>query len=544
MEWKVVVLVWTVGCLGSDLWVLSAQTDAAERPRYAFPLVDEVHRQSIEDFQRFAQEKNWSRAFRSIATQLVEPPVGLVEIGDQLAVSFREYLRDAIVALGPDARRAFRLFHDARAARELERVRTIASLAQRRAGLEGIAYSWFPTSSGDDAADELAGMWFEAGAYQKALTWWELVIEHHADSDLDRKQLWVNRHEAALRAGDLEAAARSAAYLEARFGEVQLVRGAFEGTVSAWLASLSSDENPILASRAARPSVPPTWTPSWKRSLRKLAESEPGVGTKLLNSFSRALGSSEPPSVGPAPIRPAPPCVVNDGRIFINERGLLLAIDAATGRRLWKAGDLLTDLQPLALARLDIDCVDEQLLVVGIAADAQDLAYLDVRDAEQGGMRWSTRNSKELAGYSLHSSPMVTGGCVYALVMKSGTGELELAAMALSDGALRWKIGIGFGAMSGNRMRFWMQDDSQQARPVLSADADEIQIMTDAGALVAVDQRGFVSWGLRYEPTQSGALANGYAPSSVLRIGPVLYARSARTRRLWAVDTSRRRVLW
>ncbi|HZN60505.1 MAG TPA: PQQ-binding-like beta-propeller repeat protein, partial [Planctomycetota bacterium] len=114
--------------------------------------------------------------------------------------------------------------------------------------------------------------------------------------------------------------------------------------------------------------------------------------------------------------------VVSDGRVFVaTHRGNILALDAASGRGLWRA-------------RLEGAILHSPAVARGIVVAASTAGVLAGVDAAAGTLRWSTSTGR--GGCS--SSPLILESTVCI-----GTRAGELLGVHLEDGGILWRRALG-----------------------------------------------------------------------------------------------------
>src|SRR6185295_16307292 len=95
--------------------------------------------------------------------------------------------REALLELPPAGQDAYRIFFDAEAKKLLEQAQGPEELTK----LTQIFTRYLVTSVGDEAANRLGDLQFEAGNFAQAVNSWRAILEERPDSRLSRARLRV-----------------------------------------------------------------------------------------------------------------------------------------------------------------------------------------------------------------------------------------------------------------------------------------------------------------------------------------------------------------
>jgi outer membrane protein assembly factor BamB len=540
-------------------WVAAATARAQSAPddayvvRYGIPLVDEVHLDAYADFRDYLSAADWSHAFRSIAEQLEDPPPGMVPSEDGLALVWRERIARDLLELERDGWSAFRLYFDAQAQRLLDEAQD--DDARRRAA-QRVVDSYFPTRSGDDAALMLAQLALAEGRPAEAARHLRSILEYHADTNLERAALWLSYARAAAAAGDLARFEDCRSVLTLRYGgrtlDVPWQRGHAPVDVDAELARLAAlvseraDADPFHDTfDAERLSLDAAGTLLWRKTLASYKSEPVGWGN---------TGGEE---------RYAVPGSVTIGDLLVlNAFGRMLAVRPVTGELAWEAGDVPAKLStpPKAGARVFFGGLGGGLELAGRfslhRAGGRLIAVGDVRPAAgrpllnlvcvepaDGTFVWTTADREEWEDVSVVGHPGIGGDVVYAVVQRVGNYDLALRALALADGRVLWERSLGSPATSSGGGFHMVGPETLPTSPVLHVDGRHVYVMTDAGALFAVDgEAGRIEWAFTYDMHGRPA---GLSPGSlVVAGGEVLVFRSRGSRVVHALDPRTRTLRW
>jgi alcohol dehydrogenase (cytochrome c) len=130
--------------------------------------------------------------------------------------------------------------------------------------------------------------------------------------------------------------------------------------------------------------------------------------------------------------------IIAGGRMFVTESHEgVVALDAATGARLWHFRRALPDNLPLCCGSPNRGAAILGRTVFVGSLDAQLLAI----DAETGRLKWAVKVAEPAAGYSMTGAPLAFGNTVVVGVAGSIFGARGLlAAYAADDGRELWRF--------------------------------------------------------------------------------------------------------
>ena len=265
-----------------------------------------------------------------------------------------------------------------------------------------------------------------------------------------------------------------------------------------------------------------------------------------------------------------PPVAFDQSRLYANFLGYDLGIDLESGKLLWRSGRFFDAIQK---AQQGGAMTVEQF---GVAAGAnriwsvsggsknqnqnqmmmmrqqQQGAKFDIvaREADTGKQVFSSQQATELNEWNLRGSPLLAGERVYVAASKvNQPRELSLLALSAKDGKLLWSTTIGSYTSEPNPYQM-----ERGFQPSIVLHGGHLFVDSHSGSLVQLDAAsGQIEWGLNYvsETTQShrfwspyGMRAEQFTVSSPQIVNGVLYVKGMRSRRLYAVDPQRPKVLW
>lgn len=513
------------------------QDDDAEVVHYGIPAVDEVHLDSYADFRDFAEAKDWSRAFRSIAAQLKDPPTGMLAGNDGIALSWSERLWRDLIALGPEARRAFRLFHDAKAARMLEDAEQLDDTEARAEVLRRIFDSYFLTTVGDDVAERLAVAAREQGRFGDAARIRRSIIEHHPDTNLERDRLWIQYCEDLAAAGRSDLFGEASEFVLLRYGGRSVDLGGARIEVDDHIEDLAQQLRSELAEVEALDLPAPIELPTSPEAAWEVEMSTYEGGTRW-----GGWGQSDESRTTLSP------SLLHGGVLYINSIGHLLAIDPEGGDLLWETGDPPESRSGVVLdGRFSISVAGDWILATGDTESEDGIPRIKVLclDPATGERRWTTAKDDDWVEVSVIGHPAVQGGRVYAVVQRAGNYALYLWTLDLETGQRLSEIPIGSpGSGAAESMFHTPASEVLPISPSLVLDGSMAYVMTDSGALLAVDLREErIAWGFTYGLTQQ-MRSSGGSPGTLVTVDELIVFRSQGSPYVYALDPRSRELLW
>jgi outer membrane protein assembly factor BamB len=246
-----------------------------------------------------------------------------------------------------------------------------------------------------------------------------------------------------------------------------------------------------------------------------------------------------------------------------------MGIDLENGKLLWRSGrffDVPQKAQQGGLANLEqfgVAAGAGRIWSVAIDTKAQNQnqgrqmqggAKFEIvaREADTGKQVFSSQQASELKEWSLRGSPLLVGERVYVAASKvNNTRELSVLALSSKDGKVLWSSTIGNYTTEQN---YWYGAVERGNQPSLLFYNGRLYVDSHAGSLVQLDAAsGQIEWGLNYasETTQMhrfwspwGMRTEQFTVSPPQMVNGVLFVKGMRSRRLYAVDPVRPKVLW
>jgi outer membrane protein assembly factor BamB len=490
----------------------SPDEQAALTPQRGFSVRKEDAKiiDAFEDFRRHSQKKAWELAFKAVASITEKDPKGMVPAGDGLMMPTRQRVWQALASLPPDGREAYRLFNDANAKQRFDAATSGAS--DDVPALREIFQLYFVTSIGDKAADRLGDGCFEAGDFLAADAAWKAILDHYPDTSLSKTRLRVKRCAALSRAARWDTFDEVAASLGAD-GAAETVRLAGREALAGQLVASFREaargtagdrSEPVAQPQAASEPAEALGLPEADKPLWQVKFMDETLAEKLEQALrNMGWGGTETPMSASVP-----PSATDGKRVYLNWLGIAFAIDAKTGKMLWRSrkfSDLSNQAQQLVyggvnIIRYHLVLDGDRVLITGMPIDQMNQGMgspyrLVCHNAENGSVLWSTKTG-DVAAYSIASAPLPVGDVIYVAASRTNQQELHLLALSGEKGKLLWSVPLGTPQASVD-----YRGMQQGPSPLLLHRGGEIYVVTNNGAVLAVDTSGRrVDWAFTCEP--------------------------------------------
>jgi hypothetical protein len=318
---------------------------------------------ALKDFERYRDKKAWELAFRAISGVAEGESKGMVPSKDGFFVPMRRQIWRSLASLPPEGREAYRLFYDAKGKQAFDAlVNKSVEEATDLASLRKVVEQYFVTSIGDQAADRLGDMYFEAGDFLAAEGAWASIVSDYPDSDIPKLRLQVKRATALARAGRIEQFEEIAKSIRSDYSGQTVMLGGKEVQTSEYLDGLAS------AAASTRPAFATTQQTQEQLALPK--EEKPlwqmhFVSTDLADKVAAAvnnMGWGDFSGIGKFV-----PATVSDGRrVYVNWIGIIFALEQSSGKLVWRT-DKFTDIDSKVqeLVQYSVDARRYDLSIVG-----------------------------------------------------------------------------------------------------------------------------------------------------------------------------------
>jgi outer membrane protein assembly factor BamB len=535
----------------------------ANQPGFQIP-IDEGLTTSFSDFERHAKRGDWEKAFRALNEIPPAKRTGMLRGPDGMIVPASQRIWEGIATLPAEGREAFRVFYDAQARRlwaSIDQANQPPGEALKVA--RRVYEEFFLTSVGDDAANYLGDAAFGRGEFREADRYWKAVLDHHPGSDLGEHRLQVKRALALAQLGRTASFDALVAAIERQHAGQTLTLGGEQLDPVSFLKSLRersarADEKADSAGSNAsqRPSgpLPEATQTAWR--LQFLSDQgEKQLNDSVINNYYYRNGLETW----------VPPYATADGRVFCNWFGIVFAVDARTGKLLWRSGKFDTihakfSQLPHSGANLDqyaIVASGDTVVTLWINPDRlnyhQEPFRLIAYDAATGNERWNSEKLEPLKNESFVGGPLIAGGDVLVTSHGRNDAKLQLRSLKLADGAQNFALELGTAQQTTNR-----RGRQVMPLPVLHLDGQTLYVLTNNGALLCLDLPSRqLQWVLKYGSNASGNSNDGVFYSGEIDTATLLhsygalkehegllYAKEADGRVIHAIDPAGPKLLW
>src|SRR5688572_5578123 len=470
-----------------------AAEDAAVRPGqrngYTVRKADEKFINAVDDFARYRDKKEWEKAFRSLATVTTVDAKLMAPSKDGFMLPVRQRVTELLVTLPPEGREAYRLFNDAPAKQLYEQALAAGqnSPAEEVPLLRKVVDQYFVATMGDQAADRLADALFESGDFLGAEALWATIAEKYPDLDLDLNKLQVKRGVAMARGKRWEALQGLISQIKEKSGGASVTIGGQEVVAADYLESLvEPTTQPVQVARNADGSMalPSSDTPSWQCSflekdiLQKIGERVNNWGWQgMMGHLTNFVPTSD-----------------TDGkRVYVNWLGACFAVDAATGKMVWRTDkfeDITQRIDQLVQSMPDVTAYSTVVIsperVVFVRVPVKRINYdepirLTCHDSNTGQQKWSSENGT-LSSYEFVGRPVVIDEQLIAPAKNRNGSDLMLLTIDPANGKMISSITIGQGAAGSN----W-RGNTVMPSPDVQKYQGKLYVLTNNGGVVCVN---------------------------------------------------------
>ncbi len=510
--------------------------------------------EGLDEFDRYCSKGAWEKAFTSLAKVTESPAKGLTPRGDGFFVPTRVRLRRQLIALPPEGKQAYRLFNDGKARKlfaELDAPpaqdpdSSQPGRTDELAKLQDLFDQFFITSIGDQIADRLGDASFEVEDFSRAAECWGAILSDFPETSLSPLRLSTKRAIALCRAGRRDECATLVAQVSEKYSGQSVRIGGRDVVASALLEELLNDTSPRTSAPtmvSAPLRLPQSDEPLWQSQLadeRLFKEIETQRNNMGWGMYAGQLMA-------------VPSAAADEHRVYVNLCGVGMAIDAETGKLLWRT-DSLTKLpqkfqqmmQQGVPSELDDDiavapqagCV---VIIGNPSGQPQGPCSMRCLAAETGKVIWSSERGV-LASWSFAGAPLIDGETIYATARSNSSMELSLLSIGLGDGKLLWNIPLG--AMSAGQDFRGMP---RVSRPALLRSRSMLFVLTSNGALLAVSPTARrVEWAFVYDtPAPQNQQYYYYQrareapqfPAGIQLVGNTLYIKDKNNDTAYAID--------
>jgi outer membrane protein assembly factor BamB len=512
-------------------------------PGFTLPAQASGVKESLEEFQRFAEHEQWEKAFKSLDAMAGKSSAGYVDRGDGVLVPSGLLVRGLLAGLSASGKSAYRLFYDSQAAALWDQ-----AVGQAEANsLASIVANHLISSVGDRAADRLGDLQFEQGDMDQAVAAWRSLIDYCPESKIPPAQTLCKIATALARSGRRNEFREIERIVGEKFASQSVQIGGRSMVAGEYLTSLASgaDNGPSAAAQefADDFELPAEGGESWQfRYQRKVDPATVSQPFALQDVYGRSV-----------PNNFEIPAAVDDARVYVNLFGVQMAFELETGKLLWRSGKLhqlqfQQARQGAAPERYSLMLHNGQTWSVerdAAQANQNGPFALVVRDAATGKEVFTTRRA--LSTWSILGKPYPLDDAVYVGASRTNQGR-ELAVLKLNakDGKMLKTVTLGNYAVDQAQLY-----SDRASQPSFLFDRDRLYIDTHGGALVCMQpQTGQLDWGLLYDsPTPNTGHYYNYQPpqygvSGPLRAGGLIFTKGMRASRLLGVRPEGPTLVW
>ncbi|MFI5379067.1 MAG: PQQ-binding-like beta-propeller repeat protein [Tepidisphaerales bacterium] len=541
-----------------------AAVDTEEAPQqnknqgFSVPKEDQKHVESLEDFSRYASKKQWELAFKAIAAPAEADLKGMVPGKDGFYVPVTMRIKMLLAGLPPEAKQAYRLFHDAKAKQLLDQTLNPepGQAVDEVTELRKIVDRYFITSVGDQAADILGDLYFERGDFVAAARTWESILANYPESGISKLKLHVKKAVALARAGKMDGFGVELGIVKDQFPAQTVTVAGKDMSPTEFLASLErslATTRPADEKEAEQLALPDADAARWQMQFID-PDLQENMRTALMNMGWQGQMMGQFTGT-------VPPSATDGQRVYVNWLGVGFALDAQTGKLLWRTDkftDLSQNFQQLVNYMVDVDrysltLIDDLVIINRVPpgqANRGVFFQLSCHEAATGKVKWSSL-SGPLSNWSFVGQPLLLGQTMYMAGHRQNNAEMRLAAIEAKTGKLEWEMLLGTPQTGPN-----YRGEPQMPQPSLMYHEGMLYVLTNNGAMLAVNLPGRkLEWAFTYEmpPQTNMNMWWGWRPAqgkvkdstglAVIR-GGVMYLKEAGGSVLHAIDLGGPSLKW
>jgi len=315
-------------------WCLATHAEEVQQEGFKVAVAVDHVVDALSDFERHQKDGTWEKAFDALNELYASPSDNLLRSASGFLVTVEDRIREAVTGLSPEGRKAFDVYYGAKARQMLDGA-TGDACEQFRAA-KSICDRYILTDAGAEAANLLGDAYFEQGEFLLAERAWRALLDYHPNADYSAERLQLKRAIALRRAGRTCEFDTLAATIRNRAGDESVQIGGRETTISGFLDHLIAEaphgSDTVSKSQAA--------SNRNQQKLRAPGESDgPEWQVRYLSETGRkalAANASDSRGGGASLKSYVPPVVVINDRIYCNWLGICFAVDAETGKLLWR----------------------------------------------------------------------------------------------------------------------------------------------------------------------------------------------------------------
>ena len=538
--------------------------DDPSRPFQLPPALPEV-KEALDDFDRFGRRGAWERALKSLYSIPDTQAARFIDGENGFVIPVANRRRTILATLPPAGMAAYKTFYDTDAKKLFEE----ADGPNQLNDLERVYKSYFSTSVGDNAADRLGDLYFELGRFDRAADCWLTILRDRPDTDLSLALVSLKAALALHRAGRAGELDQVRADLKAKHDDESVTMGGRSGKPTEVLSRLISEDGP--GDGKATGTAPASADPGPELG----GQVERAWQVRFADSVEAGQTPLEHTQWDSNSLSMAVPAIAAGGpTLFVNYLGYALALDAKTGKMLWRSGSFhMIDVLAMQQAAMMIDPARFAV----IAAD--DFAWFVTRDvkdqnmmapyrlacrrAASGDVVWKTEDLGDYTGFDLFGAPLLVDGKLFIIAKSLPNPQQQenlpkqwVLAIRPDDGKILWKSEVGTFRQAQQMYYYYYQRDSSP-QPRLILQSGSIYVDTNVGVLARLDaDSGSLEWGFGYKTDPVAGQGNMFffypmpqaeattASAPPLKLDDALLVKGAQSDQIQAVDPNRMKVLW
>jgi len=518
---------------------------------FSVPMVETTELDKLQDFQRYCERGAWEKAFRVFDEVVASKPDGMVPATGGFRVPVSQYLRQLLTTLSPEGRRAYDLFYGPKAEAMWKRVELEPDPVARAKALRELYDGYLITKAGGRAADRLGDAAFERGDFGQAAVYWQTLRETQSSLEVSALRLDTKRAIALARAGRWGAFDELFERIRSRYGAERVRLGGRDSVAVDYLRSMreSSADSTSKPSRggddaddlASRLALPESDEPEWRFTMLDEDGRE-----RYRQEMQRRFGRNVQVNLH------APAAAFDGERVYVNWFGIGMALDATTGKLLWRTAKLSEVMSKLRNMYYYIDpdrytltVADGRLFMVSVdprKISSQAPYRLRRLDPKTGKTKWSSEGT--LGSWSFSSEPLVEGDTLYVVAHSKGKIDQHLLVIDAESGKLRRSTLLGTPVITG---RSYGRKNVPNTR--LLRYRSRLIALTNNGAVLAVDAAtGTLEWAFTRDLPQKTQRGWNYREpdvggAAIIRDG-VLYFKETDAHYMFALDLDARSLVW
>lgn len=548
----VVMAAMSVGVASAEIMIVDDDGDGQPDAPTSFtvPTLETTEVDRINDFKRYCDKGAWEKAFRQLDEIQTSKHDGMIRDEEGFYVPVEQYLRGLLTSLNAEGRRAYEVFYGAKAEALWDSVsgdKVVDSETERKT-LQQLYDSFFITPFGMRAADRLGDLAFERGEFSAAAGYWQSVREHHTALDTSPLRLDTKRAIALARGGRWSAFDDLVQRMRSRYGSEKVKLGGRDVAAIDYLATIgksrsaeNAHEDGDAPDGPARLGLPKSDEPLWQFTFMD-DDSQQQYQQMVQRMWGRQVGGN---MQGPA-------SAFDGKRVYLNWFGVGMALDARTGKLLWrtdKADDVLKKMRNMYYYidpdRYGASVVGDSVYMIAVnpkRVSNNEPYRLYSYAAETGKLNWSSEAT--MKQWSFASDPLVVDDEILIVAHEQSKVDQHLLRVEAATGKFKSEVLLGTPAVAGQN--YYRKNIP---RSTLMLYRGRVIVLTNSGAVLVVDREsGDLTWAFAYGMNRQQTNNYAYREADILGRGVldngVLYFKETDAKEMFALDIDARQLLW